>query len=397
MLKRQGKTLWPSILAVTTLFISCGFSPNTKNTSSISTVNIQQSSVKKQSIGNCWLYAVLGWIESLNLRAGWQDINFSESYLTYRHFQEQLLSGNAEEELNTGGSFELGVSLIARYGVMREGDFIPEENSEPRSKRQEDALEILNQSLKDGELSKLRYGNLSQAEARKLVTLELDRAFSVNMASLRTKIIAPEEINLGNNRYGSPLSLSDLVESPEHRWNVIYFPSNGIPQSTPNAISERSASQKNILYRVKNALNDGHPVLVSWFVDFNALKGDSFDLNTLLEANKPGLQGAHITVIEDYVASGIDPVTGRFFRTSEDEVSREEKGLALEYGNIDYFITKNSWGERSDSSYYRDGSYGYHKLMANYAFGWIPEANKNGTNSSYSSFGVSEFILPPGY
>jgi hypothetical protein len=292
------------------------------------------------------------------------------------------------------------MDLIAKYGVMREGDFLPNEANLPRSERQAAALKILNASITSGRLAQLRDTSVSQQQREQIIREELDTAFSVNMQLLESKIIDPSSIKLGKDSDGYPLTLAKLATSDYHRWNWVYFPYNGSPavNGQPVSVAVRSKGQEFILKRVKRALNDGHPVLISWFVDFNALQGDGFDLNTLIAAQEPGRQGGHITVIEDYVASGINPVDGKPFRTPEGEISQEEKDLALNYGNIDYFIVKNSWGQKPDSSYYRDGSYGYHKLMASYAFGWIPEAqSEDSTSLPNSSFGVNEFILPPGY
>ena len=61
-------------------------------TSSLDTVNIPHSSVKWQSIGNCWAYAALGWVESMLLRGPeLVQPNFSETYVTYPHYELQLM------------------------------------------------------------------------------------------------------------------------------------------------------------------------------------------------------------------------------------------------------------------------------------------------------------------
>src|SRR5262245_1995913 len=63
------------------------------NTENFTDVN--QSDVKRQSIGNCWLYATASWSESLNKSATPNDPipNFSESYWTYWHWFEQIANG----------------------------------------------------------------------------------------------------------------------------------------------------------------------------------------------------------------------------------------------------------------------------------------------------------------
>src|SRR5207302_1557417 len=41
--------------------------------------SVDQSKVKRQSIGNCWIYAVTSWLEALNKAASGQEQNTSES------------------------------------------------------------------------------------------------------------------------------------------------------------------------------------------------------------------------------------------------------------------------------------------------------------------------------
>ncbi len=48
--------------------------------------DVNHSSVKRQSIGNCWIYATVGWAESLNKSATGVEQNYSESYVTFFHW-----------------------------------------------------------------------------------------------------------------------------------------------------------------------------------------------------------------------------------------------------------------------------------------------------------------------
>jgi hypothetical protein len=90
---------------------------------------ITDTKVKRQSIGNCWLYAVASWSEALNKRATGTDFNISESYWTYWHWFEQLANGRASTEISTGGSYGTAAGIIDRYGSC------PRTTSSPRSPR----------------------------------------------------------------------------------------------------------------------------------------------------------------------------------------------------------------------------------------------------------------------
>lgn len=50
--------------------------------------NIPQTSVKAQQIGNCWIYTTVAWAESLHLSATGEQLDLSETWLTYWRFFE---------------------------------------------------------------------------------------------------------------------------------------------------------------------------------------------------------------------------------------------------------------------------------------------------------------------
>ena len=97
------------------------------DSSSDDITNVANSSVKKQSIGNCWVYASIGWAESLRLGYSGEELNLSESYVSYWHWFEQI-SGSAagmtgvasldKDQISTGGFFGVAAELMRRYGVI---------------------------------------------------------------------------------------------------------------------------------------------------------------------------------------------------------------------------------------------------------------------------------------
>ena len=110
------------------------------------------------------------------------------------------------------------------------------------------------------------------------------------------------------------------------------------------------------------ALNDGEPVVLEWFVDFNAMDYRGIFSLDQLAYNGVGRQGFHQTVIEDYVVELVDPQTGEVYgEIGEGEVSEEQQELAVRHGRFKYLIVKNSWGaNRPDrGSYTVDGEKGF--------------------------------------
>ena len=50
--------------------------------------------MKSQAIGNCWLYATAGWVESLHKGAAGKDIDVSEAYWNYWYWYSQLVGND---------------------------------------------------------------------------------------------------------------------------------------------------------------------------------------------------------------------------------------------------------------------------------------------------------------
>ncbi|MEY2987928.1 MAG: hypothetical protein RJB13_1449 [Pseudomonadota bacterium] len=364
--------------------------------SSTKTVNLPHTSPKWQSIGNCWAYAAAGWIESLMLRTDGQDVlDVSETYITYRHYEQQL-AYTFDDELETGGSFQQATRLILTYGLMTEADFAPDEANSTKSDRQKQATNILNESI--------AFGPLSQSRSKAVVRSELDRAFGVNMKELEEKIVNPSDILVSTGR-GQIERLSDVMASwREISWPIDFSSYPDAPQpgapAKPIRNPEITEQQIALLRRAMRAMNAGHPIVLNWFVDFNGMNQEGvFGLNDL-EENGLGRQGYHSTVAEDYVAEGFDPFEGRYFRTPEGEVSDSLKATAARFGIPTAFIIKNSWGgsERLDrASYFRDGEKGYHKLMSDYLFAFIPQLNEETQSFQGFTTGLNGIILPPGF
>ncbi|MFZ9521279.1 MAG: hypothetical protein ACO3A4_12460 [Silvanigrellaceae bacterium] len=363
--------------------------------SSLKTVNIPHTPVKWQSIGNCWAYAALGWAESMIIRApNLSSPNFSETYITYRHYELQLRDASLTE-LQTGGSFQEAAEIIVRYGLINEGDFIPGEANMTKSERQKTATNYLNESIKSGALS--------QSRSYDVVRAELDAAFGVNLEKVREKIIAASSVKVGIGR-GDTAPLDEVMNSwREIQWPISWseYPYDNSEEPSPRWNGKVTEAQARVMRRVMRAMNAKYPVVVNWFVDFRAMNQNGvFDLETLKQYKGTGRQGYHSTVLEDYVAEGVDPETQLPFVTPEGEASDKMKALAVQYGTMKALIVKNSWGgsERLDRpSYFRDGEKGYHKLGIEYLLAFLPRFNDDSYEFEGYTTGVNSFIVPPGF
>lgn len=382
---------------------------------------VNQSKVKRQSIGNCWLYATTSWLEALNKAATGQEQNTSESWLTYWHWFDQIANGGASESISTGGSYGTAADLIARYGIVNESDFIAAEANSEMSNRQKSALDAVNLSLKSGALKdpnvrrdrkkvraeldrawgldaaiKTRIDNVFGAD----VSRTLDRSSSANNAAAANKVIRAKDFKARlkdpeTNQFVTG-TLADAIGKGNGFWSprTGKFAFNEV--SYPWSGTERRAFWK----RVQKALHDEVPVITSWKVDFNALTRDSRFSKDVLDQLGPGRQGGHMTVMHDYQAE----VPGIGLLKAGEQATREQMEAALQEGTkIQFVRVKNSWGGIRPDRWDNAVLPGYHDLEMSYIDGPIKECreDENGnTNPNECPSEVTplwDVVLPPGY
>lgn len=373
------------------------------------------SKVKRQSIGNCWLYAVHGWVESINKRATGVELNTSETYTTYWHWFEQIANGGYADELSTGGSFGVATDLIIRYGIIAEGAFIPAEQEAEMSNTQSKALAAMNASLKTGALK-----DRAARRDRKLVRAELDKAFglSTDVKAKLDKVFGAGVTRTLDRSYASRKTGTDILRAKDITVAVPNATTHQAVKATlADAIGTGSqwnrqgtlafkevdyptndAERRKLQIRMQRALHDGVPLVISWAVDFNALTRDSKFSKQELDRLGPGRQGGHMTNITDYQAKLADGTT-LLAGKSDYTAAQLDKALASET-KIEFFRVKNSWGSlRPDRWTVGDG---YHDLLIDYVNGPIKKcAEVNGTsdpnNCPTTQTPLWDVVLPAGY
>jgi len=378
--------------------------------------SVDHSSVKRQSIGNCWIYATTSWLEALHRAATNADVDVSESYLTYWHWFDHITNGDATDHVDTGGGYLMAADIIGRYGLMNEGDFLADEANAEMSERQKAALDAIDASLKSGVLADRqlrknrevvrkeldRAWNLDAAVVARMdavfgasVERTLDSSFDAFAASAENRIIHPMDFDarlkdpatgtfvvkplaeaLGMGMGGAPLA-----------WHVVEY---------PGAVGERRAFWK----RVQRALHDQMPVMTSWKLDFNALRRDSVVSMSELARRGPGVQGGHMTVMHDYQAEV--PGVG-LLRAGEQATSAQMEAALADGTKIEFVRVKNSWGGLRPDRWDVGALPGYHDLELAYLDGPIKECaldangNSDPTRCSRETTPLIDVVLPAGY
>lgn len=374
-------------------------------------VNVAHTDVERQSIGNCWIYAHATWIESMHKQATGRDFDLSQSYWTYWHWFDQIIGGWSSQ-ISTGGNWSTANNIIRKYGLMAEKDFVLADTQAEMSSRQSQALAALNESLKSGALKEQaarRDKALVRREMDKAwgllpeTSAALDRAFgpsvsrtfSGSASASGTPIVRAQDFAVAYTAGpGRPLAQKKLTQAMGE-WRQQYY---------------SSSDQRAFLLRVQRALHDAQPVVITWFVDFNAMENrdnerkGSFNMTTLGEMG-PGRQGGHMTVLEDYQATLEDGTLLAAGKTldPQDPADKALLDKALSPSTkIQFLRVKNSWGAARPDRAFAPGMPGYHDLYLDYLNGPVKRcAEKNGetdtTNCPYEHTPLQNVVLPPGY
>ena len=407
---------------LSSLALGCSSSPSTPapplaeaSTDAISEVD--HTEVKRQSIGNCWIYATSSWLEALNKAAEGTGANTSESYITYWHWFDQVANGRSTE-ISTGGSFFEATRLIHRYGLMLEKDFIAEEAEEIMSARQASALAAVNESLKTGALS--APGSRTRENIRReldkawglapTVVEAMDQVFGSDVSKTLDRAYASRPLPEGTPirrdadftvmvRNGQDLKPEKSTLDVAMGWSANLMDSNHFGWQTVKYPSTTAARRK-FQNRVQRALHDHQPVVISWFVDFNALDEKArFTLEELARRGGPGKEGGHMTVLHDYEIENV-PGFGTL-RAGELESRPEALEAALSEGaTITFFRVKNSWGTFRPDRWKEAAIPGYHDLFVSYLNGPVTATSPEMCPAGSTPCTVTpwwDVTLPPGY
>ena len=413
---KQRIHLATALALLSTLALACA-APNDSGVptaqGSDDIVSVPLTDVERQAIGNCWIYAHASWVESMHRTATGESFDVSQSYWSYWHWFEQIANGVATT-ISTGGNWKTANSIARKYGIVAKRDFIPSDGVMEVSPRRAPALAAINESLTRGALA-----TPSGRRDKAVVRRELDRAWGLTpeVSAMLDGVFGAEV----SRTFSSTTSSSDVV-GPVQRvqdFKVAYTTAPGnraVQRNLSQAMTEwRQAfypanDRRGFQLRVQKALQDAQPVIVTWFVDFNALEGrdngrlGSFNLTTLNELG-PGGQGGHMTVLQDYEARFSD---GRILAAGRtlDPTNPEDRTLLdtalLASTQIDFLRVKNAWGAARPDRAFATGMPGYNDLHFDYLDGPVKKCvERDGatdtTNCPTTITPLQDVVLPPGY
>ncbi len=407
----------PAILALAPTFAGCVSDPSSQ---SDDITDVEHTDVERQSIGNCWIYAEASWVESMHLQATGEKYDASQSYWTYWHWYKQITQ-EQPDQIETGGFFSEAGEIIQARGIMPEAKFVKEDSASEMSTRQKSALDKMNQELSTGRLK-----DYASRSDKALVRKVLDESWQLSstvkgyitkvfgkdgaktfdqdtISTKGTSIVAPSAFKV---RYTERLTNPKVPTVKDTTLDV------AISEWTEaNYPSYSDTSKRNFQIRVQQALHDRQPVVITWKVDFNAMEGTdpatrgSFNMTTLKKSGKPGHQGGHMTVLEDYEADTKEfgaLKAGVTLDPTKPEDKKKLDAALLPSTIVKFFRIKNSWGALRDDRSSAPGFPGYHDLYMDYMNGPINFCPDAPEPHSYESCKTKAtpfegVVLPPGY
>ncbi len=373
------------------LGLGCGRTPD-QGASSVKVTEVPHTAVKRQAIGNCWLYAQATWLEAKLRELDGTVVDVSESYWTYWDFYHKLLSGRKLDDdgtFPTGGTWSRSVGIVKAYGWVHEKDFISGDTGDNQmSQAQACAESYLTVAMGEG-------GSLADTAARtpELIKQELNKAFScdgrftidIDKTAAEHGIDA-ETTMLKERADGSrTASLSDLLDQWTQNDNPAWSELSN-PEGKKLLSTAGTSALDRLGRRVRRALNDHQPVVLSFFVTFNAPDDRGlFNLSTLAATGQLGHTGGHMVVFHDYTVRNVNGGGA----LGEGDLSDAEKALALT-GDIEYLVAKNSWGaDRPDRPWLRNG---YSRFTWDYLSSRYLDEEDQVTRPF-----LQQVVLPPGY
>ena len=341
-------------------------------------VNVPQTEVDRLSIGCSWIYAEASWAETLHTAATGESFTIAPTYWIYWHWFDQIANAGTPK-IATGGNWETANGIARKYGLVSAADFSPTAAAPA-------ALAALNASLATGALAAP-----AARRDRALVRRELDRVWGVATA---TSQLLDEVFGADVARTFASLAAPARVAAPLRRaqdLEVAYPTAPGgvaTRRTLTQAASEwraafyasATADRRAIQLRIQRALQDHQPVLITWFVDFNALEPrdngrlGSFNLTTLGELGA-GKQGGHTAVVES---------------------------AQLDSAQVQSLRVKNAWGTAHPDRASAPGMPSYHDLRLDYLDGPVKkcverDGETDTTSCPTTATPLQDVVLPPGY
>ncbi len=419
-----------ALAASTLLAVACRAPADDESGSGADAIaEVPQTGVRDQKeTGNCWLFATLGWVESLELGAAQEAgeettvRHYSPTYLDYWDWYEKITSGqiagksdaDIKEELDSGGSWGLAVELVSRWGLVKSKDVDPNERDADKALA---ALGAVSKSLASGALK-----NAAARKDRRAVRRELDKAFGFPSALTNAMeqtfgdgsknledegvlggnvIRSAEDVKVRIPRADGSVVVRPLTDAigeragsePDQRKGTYAF---SVATFT-DAIAKDPTKTRAYFARIQKVLHTKTAIPIGWYWADN---GDEKETGRFEGVpTKPAGEKestSHLSILDDYQAEDV-PGFGTLKAGVDASPEAREAALASE-ARVTFLRIKNSYGARTKNTKARPK--GYDDLYASYLLGMLetcPEGVRSGGAGCEKNRGLEDVALPAGF
>ena len=247
--------------------------------------DVKHTPVERQSIGNCWLYAEASWVESMNIAATGDDgFDVSQSYWTLLALVRPDRRGTRRRDSRPAAAARRRTRSSASTASCPRATSSPPDADDEMSARQASALAKINEALKNGVLKDL--GCASRPRAR-------PRASSIKAWELAPTSPRARQVFGRTSRRTLQLQQRVHARARTDRPRAKDFTVAKYTNAPPARCRTRrlSAGDRRVALRSSYPDYDAlaaqlpaplpaarcttrSPVVITWFVDFNAMERD---------------------------------------------------------------------------------------------------------------------------
>ena len=313
-------------------------------------INLETTSVKNQgSSGTCWSYSTNSFLESEMIRMGKKPVDIAEIFTArnvYIDKADNYIRMHGAVAYGDGGACHDVINMYAKYGALPQEVYTGLNYGFNKNKFAE--MQAVLKGMLDA-LVKNPNGRLSpnwkQAFTAVLDTYlgEVPEEFTYNGKKYTPKSFADKVIGINPNDY---VELSSFIDKPYYEKTMLMVPDNWSFDQVYNV------KMNDITRIIDNALEKGYTV--TWATDvsekyFSWKNGVAFvpekDWDDMSEEEQKDLFNGPKP--DRKITSKARQAAFDLYETTDDH-GMHIVGLAKDQTGKEYYMVKNSWGEKND-------------------------------------------------
>lgn len=314
------------------------------------TINVECTDVKNQgSSGTCWSYSTNSFLESEMVRMGKKPVDIAEIYTVrcvYIDKAENYVRMHGDASWGDGGACHDVINMYAKYGAMPQSIYTGLNYGTSKNKFAE--MQAVLKGMLDA-IVRNPNGKLTPNWKRAFQAVldvylgDVPKTFTYNNKKYTPKTFASEVVGINPNDY---IELSSFSDQPYYQKTMLLVPDNWSYDKVYNVKMEDMTDI------IDHALDKGYSV--TWATDvsekyFSWKNGVAFvpekEWEDMEEEEQKALFNGPRT--ERKITPKLRQKAFDDYSTTDDH-GMHIVGMATDQNGKEYYIVKNSWGEKND-------------------------------------------------